>query len=116
MYDTNSCEIYLCFTYVFHIVIAEANWKTLVEDMDSVQNRPACGYDAIICLGNSFTHVLSLDGDQENQKQVLRNYRAMLKPGGVLIIDHRNFDEVIKTGVFPSSNIYYNVSMSIITI
>jgi len=32
----------------------------------------------------------------------------MLKPGGVLIIDHRNYDYILKHGRAPKKNIYYN--------
>ena len=33
---------------------------------------------------------------------------GMLKPGGVLIIDHRNYDYILKHGRAPKKNIYYN--------
>jgi hypothetical protein len=32
----------------------------------------------------------------------------MLKPGGTLIIDHRNYDFILKHGKAPKKNIYYN--------
>ena len=32
----------------------------------------------------------------------------MLKPGGILIIDHRNYDYILKNGKAPKKNIYYN--------
>ena len=32
----------------------------------------------------------------------------MLKPGGILIIDHRNYDYILKNGRAPKKNIYYN--------
>ena len=32
----------------------------------------------------------------------------MLKPGGILIIDHRNYDYILKNGHAPKKNIYYN--------
>lgn len=32
----------------------------------------------------------------------------MLKPGGILIIDHRNYDYIMKHGRAPKKNIYYN--------
>ena len=36
----------------------------------------------------------------------------MLRPGGILIIDHRNFDYIVKNGKSPSKNIYYQVGFS----
>ena len=35
----------------------------------------------------------------------------MLKPGGILIIDHRNYDYILKHGKSPNKNIYYNSSI-----
>ena len=35
----------------------------------------------------------------------------MLKPGGILVIDHRNYDEILKSGNVPAKNVYYNVSV-----
>ena len=49
---------------LYLLVIEEANWLTLPEDLkahDSVA-MSANGFDAIICLGNSFAHLLDLDG------------------------------------------------------
>jgi len=34
----------------------------------------------------------------------------MIRPGGILIIDHRNYDFILDSGRAPSKNIYYNVS------
>jgi len=33
-----------------------------------------------------------------------------LKPGGILLIDHRNYDNILETGATPAKSIYYNVS------
>ncbi len=40
----------------------------------------------------------------------LSNFLRMVKPGGILVIDHRNYDEILETGSVPAKNIYYNVS------
>ena len=34
----------------------------------------------------------------------------MVKPGGIFIIDHRNYDYILANGRAPSKNIYYNSS------
>ena len=34
----------------------------------------------------------------------------MVKPGGMLLIDHRNYDYIVENGSAPTHNIYYNVS------
>lgn len=52
-----------------------------------------------------------LPGDQSDQKLALQNIASMVKPGGILIIDHRNYDYILETGKAPrGKNIYYQVS------
>ena len=91
------------------IEIEEANWLTLKDDLEDVK-KPEGGFDAVICLGNSFAHLPDFHGNQQNQKIALHDFREMVKPGGILVIDHRNYDEIIRTGQVPAKNIYYNVS------
>jgi len=89
-------------------VIEEGNWLTLPEDLESVQDIPSTGFDAVICLGNSFAHMPDFEGDQRNQIIALQNFMSLLKPGGILLIDHRNYDEILATGLVPAKNVYYN--------
>uniref|UniRef100_A0A8C3G089 Glycine N-methyltransferase n=1 Tax=Cyclopterus lumpus TaxID=8103 RepID=A0A8C3G089_CYCLU len=85
-------------------VIEEANWLTLSEDIQ----KPGPGFDAVICLGNSFAHLPDFKGDQSDQKLALQNIASMVRPGGILIIDHRNYDFILETGRAPQGkNIYY---------
>lgn len=49
-------------------------------------------------------------GDQREQKQAIKNFEKCVKPGGMLLIDHRNYDNIMETGSTPSKCIYYNVS------
>ena len=51
-------------------------------------------------------------GDQREQKQAIKNFEKCLRPGGLLFIDHRNYDSIMETGSAPSKSIYYNVSKS----
>ena len=46
---------------------------------------------------------------QSNQRTAIENFLRMVKPGGILVIDHRNYDEILATGSVPAKNIYYNV-------
>ncbi|KAG5857972.1 glycine N-methyltransferase [Anguilla anguilla] len=90
-------------------VIEEANWLTLSEDVE----KPGNGFDAVICLGNSFAHLPDFKGDQSDQKLALQNIASMVKPGGVLIIDHRNYDYILETGRAPQGkNIYYKSDLT----
>ena len=47
-------------------------------------------FDALLCLGNSLPHVLSPGAVQA----ALRDFAAVLRPGGVAIIQNRNYDHV----------------------
>ncbi|XP_072103714.1 glycine N-methyltransferase isoform X4 [Mobula birostris] len=90
-------------------VIEEANWLTLPLDIP----KPGDGFDAVICLGNSFAHLPDLKGDQSDQKLALSNIASMVKPGGILIIDHRNYDAILETGQAPKGkNIYYKSDLT----
>ncbi|KAL0839242.1 hypothetical protein ABMA28_016007 [Loxostege sticticalis] len=87
-------------------IIEEANWETLPRDIQSF--LPGTKFDAVICLGNSFAHLLDEYGDQRVQKMCLQNFAECLKPGGLLFIDHRNYDAMIDSGATPGHSIYYN--------
>lgn len=91
-------------------IIEEANWLNLYEDIEHVVEG---GFDAVICLGNSFAHMMDSFGDQREQKQAIKNFEKCLKPGGILLIDHRNYDNILETGSTPSKSLYYNVSVSL---
>lgn len=88
-------------------VIEEANWLTLYDDINHLIGG---GFDAVICMGNSFAHMLDTIGDQREQQLALNNFERCVKPGGLLLIDHRNYDNIMESGQTPSKSIYYNVS------
>nr|XP_025033704.1 glycine N-methyltransferase [Pelodiscus sinensis] len=81
-------------------VIEEANWLTLDKDLA----KPADGFDAVICLGNSFAHLPDFKGDQSDHKLALKNIASMVRPGGLMVIDHRNYDYILATGCAPPGN------------
>jgi len=89
-------------------VIEEGNWMTLPEDLEGHEDITSSGFDAVICLGNSFAHMPDFEGDQRNQMKAIQNFMSLLKPGGILLIDHRNYDEILTTGLVPAKNVYYN--------
>ncbi|XP_053963981.1 glycine N-methyltransferase [Anastrepha ludens] len=88
-------------------IIEEANWLTLYDDIKPIVGE---GFDAVICLGNSFAHLMDSSGDQREHKLAIRNFEKCLKHGGILIIDHRNYDNILETGETPAKSIYYNTS------
>ncbi|KAB1261926.1 Glycine N-methyltransferase [Camelus dromedarius] len=91
-------------------VIEEANWLTLDKD---VPQPPGGGFDAVICLGNSFAHLPDCKGDQSEHRLALKNIASMVRSGGVLVIDHRNYDHILSTGCAPpGKNIYYKSDLT----
>ncbi len=72
-----------------------ADWRWLNRDVHSK-------YDAIICLGNSFTHLF----DENDRRRALAEFYAALRHDGVLILDQRNYDAILDVG-FDSKHKYY---------
>ena len=48
-------------------------------------------FDVILCLGNSLPHLLSL----AELTAAIQDFAACLKPGGLLLVQNRNFDAVM---------------------
>ena len=59
-------------------------------------------FDALVCLGSSLCHVFAA----RDRMSVLEKFRALLKTGGLLIVDQRNF-LAIRAGNFKASGNYY---------
>jgi SAM-dependent methyltransferase len=59
-------------------------------------------FDAIICLGNSFTHLFS----EKDRRKVLAEFYAVLHHDGILILDQRNYDSILDQS-FTSKHTYY---------
>lgn len=79
-----------------HILrVVHADWRWLNRDVHGT-------YDAIICLGNSFTHLFSA----RDRRKALAEFYAMLKHDGVLIIDQRNYDALLD-GDYGNKHVYY---------
>ena len=85
----------------------KANWLTLPQDIRRIVGLPKAGFDVVLCLGNSFAHLPDFEGTKHNQKLTLSNLFAMVKPGGILVLDHRNYDVILDTGSAPVQNVYY---------
>jgi SAM-dependent methyltransferase len=54
-------------------------------------SRVGTGFDALLCLGNSLPHALSLT----TLEATLNDFSAVLRPGGLLLVQNRNFDAVL---------------------
>jgi hypothetical protein len=55
----------------------------------------------------------TLDVNDVCYRRALKNFERCVKPGGVLLIDHRNYDYIIDRGATPAKSIYYNVSICV---
>jgi glycine/sarcosine N-methyltransferase len=73
-----------------------ADWRWLNRDVHDL-------YDAVICLGNSFTHL----HNENDRRKTLAEYYATLRHDGVLILDQRNYDALLDKKVAPSHKYYY---------
>ena len=98
---------YLGKIQLVYLVIEEGNW---LHSQDSAIEKPEGGFDALICMGNSFAHLPDTDGNQAVHYQAIQNFYDFLRPGGILIIDHRNYDHIVAGNKAPMKNIYYQVS------
>lgn len=79
-----------------HIIrTVQADWRWLNRDIHGK-------YDAVICLGNSFTHLF----DERDRRKALAEFYAALRHDGVLILDQRNYDMILDDG-FSSKHTYY---------
>ncbi|MFC4563581.1 methyltransferase domain-containing protein [Nocardiopsis mangrovi] len=79
-----------------HILrVVHADWRWLNRDVHGT-------YDAIICLGNSFTHLFA----ERDRRKALAEFYAMLKHDGVLILDQRNYDALLD-GKYGNTHTYY---------
>ena len=74
---------------------AHADWRWLNRDING-------RYDAIICLGNSFTHLFR----ERDRRKTLAEFYSALKHDGVLILDQRNYDAILDHG-YSSKHTYY---------
>ena len=73
----------------------QADWRFLNRDVHGE-------FDAVICLGNSFTHLFR----ERDRRKALAEYYATLKHDGVVILDQRNYDSILDNG-FSTQHTYY---------
>lgn len=74
-----------------------ADWRWLNRDLQDQL------FDAVICLGNSFTHLF----EEHDRRRALAEFYAVLKHDGVLIIDQRNYDKILDSGFSTKHKYYY---------
>lgn len=72
-----------------------ADWRGL----DAVVGT---GFDAVLCLGNSLGHLFA----EDDLDAAVRGFAGVLKPGGLLLLDQRNYDAVLD-GTLPTKRQTY---------
>lgn len=77
--------------------VVEAKWTTLSTAF------PHEKFDAIVCLGNSFTHLF----DDADRRKALGEIYGLLNDGGVAVIDLRNYDAMLDKGFSSKHQSYY---------
>jgi glycine/sarcosine N-methyltransferase len=70
---------------------AEVNAQFEMAGFGQMAAIVGAGYDAVLCLGNSLPHVLT----SNDLATALADFAACLQPGGLLLIQNRNFDAVM---------------------
>ncbi|MGI8738325.1 MAG: class I SAM-dependent methyltransferase [Gammaproteobacteria bacterium] len=78
------------------LTAVQADWRWLARDIHGK-------FDAVICLGNSFTHLFS----ERDRRKTLAEFYAALRHDGVLILDQRNYDTILDTGFSTKHKYYY---------
>ncbi len=73
----------------------QADWRWLNRDIHEQ-------FDAVICLGNSFTHLFA----ERDRRKALAEFYATLEHDGVLMLDQRNYDSILDHG-FSSKHVFY---------
>lgn len=78
-----------------------ADWR----ELEDLFGEP---FDAILCLGSSLPHL----HDKDDRIKALNQFHRILKPGGILVVDHRNFDALL-AGNFAGKGKFYYCSKTI---
>ena len=79
------------------IRLVEAEWTKLAESF------PGEKFDAVICLGNAFTHLF----DENDRVMALDGIHRLLEDDGIAIIDQRNYDSILDKGFSSKHESYY---------
>ena len=77
--------------------LVEAEWTRLNEAFSGER------FDAVICLGNAFTHLF----DESDRVRTLNQVYRLLNEDGIAIIDQRNYDAILDNGFHSKHQSYY---------
>ena len=80
-----------------NVRLVEAEWTTLTKSF------PGEKFDAIICLGNAFTHLF----EESDRIKALNEIYQLLNDDGIAVIDQRNYDAILDNGFHSKHQSYY---------
>lgn len=60
-------------------------------------------FDALLCLGNAYTHLAR----EDDRTQAMQQFYEVLEPGGLVVIDQRNYDKILEHGYDSKHQFYY---------
>lgn len=66
--------------------VTSFDWRRLAKHFDDAS------FDAVLCLGNSLTYLFK----KKDRLLTLKNFWRLLKPGGLLLIDERNYVDMLR--------------------
>ena len=104
----------------FDVVSADGNPQMLSKAFDNARKRNTLlrtvqadwrwlnktiheQFDAVICLGNSFTHLFT----EHDRRKALAEFYATLNHDGILLLDQRNYDSILDEGFSTKHKYYY---------
>lgn len=82
---------------VGHVPIMQADWTRLTDAFEPE------GFDAVICLGNSFTHLF----EEELRLRALKEIHSVVQRPGIAVIDQRNYDAMLDRDEEHGHSLYY---------
>jgi SAM-dependent methyltransferase len=71
--------------YKVQMRVTNLDWRELTQEFEEES------FDAVLCLGNSFTCLFG----GKNQLKALKEFYIVLKKKGILIIDERNYQKIL---------------------
>ena len=77
--------------------LVEAEWTRLTDAFAGER------FDAVICLGNAFTHLF----EESDRVRALNQVYSLLNEDGIAIIDQRNYDAILDNGFHSKHQSYY---------
>ncbi len=84
--------------------------KVYAYDWRELSQKNVGTFDAVTCLGNSLTYLMGNNDELES----LKCFKEILKPGGKLLIDQRNYDAILE-GRNPQAGLVYDYTKYAVT-